>query len=97
MSLKQVLQPAVELAANGFPVSHSLASSLLRYSDRLTSDPATKGYFYKPDGGFYRAGELLVQKDQTATYCLFPATEGMVSTRAEPPNYWCNRWLKMAV
>ena len=70
MSLKQVLQPAVELAANGFPVSHSLASSLLRYSDRLTSDPATKGYFYKPDGGFYRAGELLVQKDLAQTLLL---------------------------
>ena len=70
MSLKQVLQPAIELAANGFPVSHSLASSLLRYSDRLTSDPASKGYFYKPDGGFYRAGELLVQKDLANTLLL---------------------------
>ena len=65
MSLKQVLKPAIDLAANGFPVSHSLASSLVRYSDYLTKDPATRGYFYKPDpgGGFYRAGELLVQKD----------------------------------
>lgn len=63
MSLKQVLKPAITLAADGFPVSHSLASSLVRYSDYLSKDPATRGYFYKPNGDFYRAGELLVQKD----------------------------------
>jgi len=67
MSLKQVMQPAIELAKNGFPVSRSLASSLVRYRDYLSSDPASSSYFYRGDGEFYQAGELLVQKDLAAT------------------------------
>ena len=67
MSLKQVMQPAIKLAHKGFPVSRSLASSLVRYSDYLGSDPASRNYFYRADGEFYQAGELLVQKDLAAT------------------------------
>ena len=67
MSLKQVMQPAIDLAEKGFPVSRSLASSLVRYSDYLGRDPASTGYFYTADGAFYQAGELFVQKDLAAT------------------------------
>ncbi len=67
MSLKQVMQPAIKLAHKGFPVSRSLASSLVRYSDYLGSDPASRNYFYRADGEFYQAGELLVQKDLAVT------------------------------
>ena len=67
MSLKQVMLPAIELAKKGFPVSRSLASSLVRYRDYLGKDSASSNYFYKGDGEFYQAGELLLQKDLAAT------------------------------
>ncbi len=67
MSLKQVMQPAIELAKKGFPVSRSLASSLVRYRDYLGKDSASSNYFYKADGEFYQAGDLLLQKDLAAT------------------------------
>ena len=63
MSLKQVMQPAINLANKGFPLSRGLASSLVNYSDYLTKDSASLTYFYKANGEPYRAGELLVQKD----------------------------------
>ena len=67
MSLKQVMQPAIELAKKGFPVSRSLASSLVRYRDYLGKDSASSNYFYKADGEFYQAGDLLLQIDLAAT------------------------------
>ncbi len=67
MSLKQVMQPAIELAANGFPVSREMASSLLRYKDYLSKDPASRQYFYKKNSELYQAGEVLVQRDLAAT------------------------------
>mgnify|MGYP001560984793 CR=1 FL=1 len=67
MSLKEVMQPAIKLASNGFKVSRGLASSLVRYEDYLTKDPTSSRYFYKGDGQFYEAGELLVQKDLAAS------------------------------
>jgi gamma-glutamyltranspeptidase/glutathione hydrolase len=67
MSLKEVMQPAIKLASNGFPMSRGLASSLVRYEDYLSKDAASSGYFYKTDGEFYEAGELLVQKDLAAS------------------------------
>ena len=67
MSLNQVMQPAIELAKKGFPVSRSLASSLVRYRDYLGKDSASSNYFYKADGEFYQAGDLLLQKDLAAT------------------------------
>jgi len=67
MSLKEVMQPAIKLASNGFPMSRGLASSLVRYEDYLSKDAASSGYFYKTDGEFYQAGELLVQKDLAAS------------------------------
>lgn len=67
MDLKEVIQPAIELADKGFPVSPGLASSLVRYRDYLAKDPSSSRYFYKGDGDFYQAGELLVQKDLAAS------------------------------
>ena len=67
MSLKQVMQPAIELAKKGFPVSRSLASSLVRYRDYLGKDSASSNYFYKADGEFYQASDLLLQIDLAAT------------------------------
>ena len=42
MSLKQVLQPAIELAANGFKVSMDLSSSLQARQQTMHKNPASK-------------------------------------------------------
>jgi gamma-glutamyltranspeptidase/glutathione hydrolase len=63
LSLKQVMQPAINLAQNGFAVNADLSDSLQSIGLRLQKDSASKGYFYKADGEFYQRGETLVQKD----------------------------------
>jgi len=67
MSLKQVLQPAIELAANGFKVSMDLSSSLQARQQTMHKNPASKEYFYKADGAGYEYGETLIQKHLAAT------------------------------
>ncbi len=67
LSLKQVLQPAIDLARNGFPVSTDLAASLQARQPTLHKNPASKSYFYKADGSGYKYGESLVQSDLAAT------------------------------
>jgi gamma-glutamyltranspeptidase/glutathione hydrolase len=67
MSLKQVLQPAIELAAKGFKVSMDLSSSLQARRQTMHKNPASREYFYKADGAGYEYGETLVQKHLAAT------------------------------
>jgi gamma-glutamyltranspeptidase/glutathione hydrolase len=67
MNLKQVLQPAIELASKGFKVSVDLSSSLQARQKTLHKNAASKEYFYKADGAGYEYGETLIQKDLAAT------------------------------
>lgn len=67
LTLKQVMQPAIELAHGGFAVSADLSDSLKSRGQRLQKDPASKAYFYKPQGAFYKRGEKLIQADLGAT------------------------------
>ena len=64
----ELLDPAVRLAANGFPVSYGLAHSLHSpyTSDRLGRFPDSKRIFLK-GGKFYEAGERLVQPELART------------------------------
>ena len=62
MSLEDILQPSIELAENGFPVTHDLAHLLIKYESRLRPCQETEKIFYKDDG-YYQAGEILKQKD----------------------------------
>ena len=63
MSRKEVMEPAIKLAKKGFPVTTDLSRLLRVMTSRLQHWPATKEIFYKENGGFYEAGELLVQED----------------------------------
>lgn len=63
MSLKEVLKPAIKLASQGFQVNYDLSDSLRLASKRLHKHPASKKYFYKPQGGYYLPSDLLVQSD----------------------------------
>ena len=62
----ELVKPAIELAATGFPVDHFLAGSLRNKHRILGRFPSTRAVFYKGDRPL-RQGELLVQKDLAAT------------------------------
>ena len=61
----ELVDPAVRLAADGFPVSYGLARSLAA-SRRLAEFPESKRIFLR-DGKFYEAGERLVQPELART------------------------------
>jgi gamma-glutamyltranspeptidase/glutathione hydrolase len=61
----ELVHPAVELAARGFPVSYGLAQSL-RGARGLSGFPESNRIFLR-GGKFYEAGELLVQPELART------------------------------
>ena len=58
LSLEKALGPAIELAAEGFPVSHRLANTFWGQREVLAAHPDTARTFL-PNGRPPRAGELL--------------------------------------
>ncbi len=66
MPWERLVRPAVELARDGFVVSHGLAASLARVLDRMSRYPASVAQFSK-DGTPYEAGEVLRQPDLAAS------------------------------
>ena len=82
LSWPRLLQPAIDLASQGFPVSPSLAR--WEEADTDPSDPTYRdlqrfdGFrqtFLRPDSEPYRVGEILTQPDLARTLRLI-ATEG---------------------
>lgn len=73
LKLRDVLAPAIKLARHGFIVSPDLSDSLRSRYARLSKHKTTKGYFYKPDGGFYLPGDKLSQPDLGATLARIEA------------------------
>lgn len=71
LSLSQLIDPAIQLAETGVPVSKSLASDLLQHADRLKQFPETKTTFFHEDGTPLREGELLIQPNLAKTLRLF--------------------------
>ncbi|MGB0564364.1 MAG: gamma-glutamyltransferase, partial [Spirulinaceae cyanobacterium] len=63
ISLAEAIQPAIELAENGFPVSQDLHETLVFGMPRLMRHPATREIFYHSNGLPYRVGEILKQPD----------------------------------
>jgi len=59
----RLLQPAINLAREGFVVTPALAQALTSRRDRMCRDEATCRYFYKRGGVPYSPGELLIQSD----------------------------------
>ena len=66
----RALQPAIELAEKGFPVSEDLHDSLAHYQDQFALSPEAQQVFYQPDGSPWPVGAMLVQKDLAATLRL---------------------------
>jgi len=67
-SLAELIAPAAELAAKGFPVSEDYADSLKETADDLARFPASKAALLKPDGSPYAQGEIIKQPDLARTY-----------------------------
>ena len=66
LGLERVLEPAVTLCENGFPVSHKLSGSLNARTSDFASDPVTRGVFTR-DGRPFAPGDVLRQRDLGAT------------------------------
>ncbi|MGY3803593.1 gamma-glutamyltransferase [Pigmentibacter ruber] len=69
LPLNKVIQPAIELAENGFIVSHALAQSLIESEDLLSTSEETKKIFFK-NGKPLKVGDKLIQQDLAKTLKL---------------------------
>ena len=63
---KQLVQPAIKLARDGFPLSESLAASLARILPKMQRYPASVAQFSK-NGVPYAPGEIFAQRDLATT------------------------------
>lgn len=63
LPLKVVMQPAIDLAENGFPMSLMMASLLNEYATTFNKYEGSKHYFTKKNGKSYHEGDIFVQKD----------------------------------
>ncbi|HEU4431946.1 MAG TPA: gamma-glutamyltransferase [Pyrinomonadaceae bacterium] len=67
LTWSQLVEPARRLAANGFPVTYSLARSLRSSKDYLSTYPETKRIYLK-GGALYNEGEVFRQPELAATF-----------------------------
>lgn len=67
LPLTTVVQPAIELAENGFPVSYFFSRQMTRYVQVFMKYPVTARYFLKDGERPYQFNEKLVQKDLAQT------------------------------
>lgn len=67
LPLKQLIRPAVTLAAKGYAVSARQERSFAEFAPNLARFEASRRYFLKPDGSPYAEGDTLVQADLAAT------------------------------
>ncbi len=91
LPLSRVLRPAIDIARDGFPVSHELASSFLRLSE-LIADQDSSGPFY-PDGRPAQESEVIrrvnladtleaIAEGGRAAFYGGPAGQGIVDATA---------------
>jgi len=69
MTLKDVIQPAIDLAENGFFLSYDMANSINAYYDDFMKYESSKKIFTK-NGKKFEEGDLFVQKDLANTLKL---------------------------
>ena len=67
LTWSQLIEPARQLAANGFSVTYELARSLEGSRDYLSQYPETKRIYLR-DGKFYQEGEMFRQPELAATF-----------------------------
>jgi gamma-glutamyltranspeptidase/glutathione hydrolase len=62
-----VLQPAIDLARDGMPISWSLHDAFKRLNNHWEKYPSSARIFLKEDGSFYQPGDTWKQPDLAAT------------------------------
>jgi gamma-glutamyltranspeptidase/glutathione hydrolase len=72
MALKDVLEPAIQLAEQGFPVTKLLNSMMVNNAPKLSRFPAAAKIYLK-NGRPFKVGVRLYQKDLAETYRLIAA------------------------
>ncbi len=66
-TLAQIMQPAIELARDGFVVTDDTADTLASMYRRMARWPNSAKSFSRPDGSPLREGDRLIQSDLAAT------------------------------
>ena len=64
---EDLVQPAVELARGGIPITYSLQTGFERSASRFKQYPASERKFIKSDGSYYKLDETWVQPDLAHT------------------------------
>jgi gamma-glutamyltranspeptidase/glutathione hydrolase len=67
LPLETVLQPAIDLAENGYQLSWTQADILNEYANAFEKYDGSAQYFLPEDGEKWKEGDLFVQKDLAAT------------------------------
>jgi gamma-glutamyltranspeptidase/glutathione hydrolase len=67
LPLATVMQPAIDLAEQGFPVGAEMSASLAAAAPLLKADPASTRQFFKTGGQPYQPGERLRQPELAAS------------------------------
>lgn len=86
-----VVQPAIDLAREGFPVSPRLHELIAEDAERLSRYPGTKGYFFDADGAALPVGTILTNAAYVDTLAAIakkgadgfyegPVAQGIVDT-----------------
>ena len=68
LRLKDVLEPAIELTEEGFPVYPELSGSLTRLKDKFENEWPSSARAYLPNGRAPEAGEFLANPDWAETF-----------------------------
>jgi gamma-glutamyltranspeptidase/glutathione hydrolase len=82
LPLSEVIAPAIQLAENGIPVSHSLAKMLNAAEDKLGKWPSSRAIFFQENRPL-RYGERLVQQDLAHSLRLISQQGSLVFYRGE--------------
>jgi gamma-glutamyltranspeptidase/glutathione hydrolase len=72
-TLAQLLQPAIDLARNGFPLADDVADTLAAGQQRLSRWPSSRQVLSHADGTPLHEGDMLVQPDLAATLSAIAA------------------------
>ena len=67
MSWAELLQPAIDIARNGMPISWHLHDSFKSNKKEWDKYPASAKVFLRDDGSFYQPGDIWVQDDLADT------------------------------
>ena len=70
MSLKDVIQPAIDLAENGFILEHRVAESFTYEKKNFYKYPSSRKIFFKSADELYGEGDLMKQPDLAKTLRL---------------------------